>query len=132
MRLFFSLLACIGTGAISVAVADPPAAPDTTTATTASAQPSASAAPSTSPSAAATVSKDAETANGQEKHFLSEGYKVEMHNGTKYYCRREERLGSRLGGHNGCSTAQQLAANEAQAREMVERRQRLTQQPAGN
>ena len=24
-----------------------------------------------------------------EKHFLSEGYKLEMHNGEKHFCRRE-------------------------------------------
>jgi hypothetical protein len=51
-----------------------------------------------------------------EKHFLSEGYKLEMHNGEKYFCRREEELGSHLGGQKACSTAEQLQATEREAK----------------
>jgi len=59
-----------------------------------------------------------------EKHFLSEGYKIEMHNGEKYFCRREEQLGSRLGGSKQCSTAQQLTWTEDDARRAAEHGQR--------
>jgi hypothetical protein len=59
-----------------------------------------------------------------EKHFLSEGYKVEMHNGEKYFCRHEEQLGSRLGGQKQCTTAQQLMFTEKDARRQLEHAQR--------
>lgn len=59
-----------------------------------------------------------------EKHFLSEGYKAEMRGGQKMFCRREEQMGTHLGGQKVCSTVEQLTANEAQAKEMVQRYQR--------
>jgi len=68
----------------------------------------------------------------QEKHFLAEGYKVEMRHGEKYFCRREDVLGSRLGGQKNCSTAQQLAQNEAEAKRITENAQhQQTHGPSG-
>jgi hypothetical protein len=138
MRLFFGVLVCIGSGAISVALADdPPSAPDTATSPTASAS-SPTQTPSAAPAnAAKAVNTDAavkaDDSVGQERHFLSEGYKIEMRNGEKMYCRREEQMGSRLGGQKNCSTPQQLTANETQAKELVERNQRqMARGPVGN
>jgi hypothetical protein len=66
-----------------------------------------------------------------EKHFLSEGYKLEMHNGEKMFCRREEQLGSRLGGQKVCSTAQQLQETERQAQASVDKNMMQQNNPAG-
>jgi hypothetical protein len=126
---------------MSLALADPPANPASPAAATApsAAQPAASA-PATAPAASAatppakaqtpTVNVDAEKEQDNlEKHFLSEGYKLEMHHGEKYFCRREEELGSRLGGQKVCGTAQQLSATEREAQSAYQRGQ--MQQPTG-
>lgn len=140
MRFVVVVLASVGIGAL--ALADPPTtAPGQAAASSAAAAPAASAAiqPATPPAGAAptasvpaTPDAAAAEAERQEKHFLSEGYKIEMHHGDKYFCHREEMLGSRLGGEKHCSTAQQLTATEAQAKELVERSQRQQAQgPSG-
>jgi hypothetical protein len=127
MRLIVGVLACLSVGAISVAVAEDP--PATSSATS----PQAAAAPAAASTAAApntTVNVDAEQANMQEKHVLSEGYKMEMHNGEKYYCKRADVMGTRLGaGQKSCGTLQQVLANENASKEMTERYQR--QQSSG-
>lgn len=130
MRLVVCVLACVGAGEMALAVADPPATSAAATAPSA-AQPAATpaaAASATAASAAATAAKAATpTVNVEaerdqlEKHFLSEGYKLEMHNGEKYFCRREEVLGSHLGAQKQCATAQQLKLTEDEARSAVER-----------
>jgi hypothetical protein len=133
MRFVVCALACVGAGGLSLALADPPATPSAPSATatqapsatpTTPAQPAAAA---STPSAPAKAAKDvvvegtAEEDN-LEKHFLAEGYKMEMHHGEKYFCRREQELGSRLGGMNKtCGTAQQLQATEREAKAAVQR-----------
>jgi zona occludens toxin (predicted ATPase) len=155
-RFVVAVLASVGVGAVSVALADPPttapaqgaSAPATATPAAPAATPPATPAAPAAPTAAVPATPDAApqhdtqvTVTGHEhqaaateperleKYFLSEGYKIEMHNGDKVFCRREEVLGSRLQGQKYCSTAQQLTATEAQARESVERSQR--QQSSG-
>jgi len=137
MRLVVGVLACLSVGAISPALADPTAdsavtqtSPAPAAATPAVAAPAAAPAPAAQPAAAsapsadhATVEVDAAQMDRLEKHFLSEGYKVEMHNGEKLFCRREEQSGSRLGGKKQCSTAQQLEFTENDSRRQVERAQ---------
>src|SRR6516164_11504940 len=140
MRLAVCLLTCIAASAMTAAFADPEAsAPSATPATPASATaaaPAAAAAATAAPAAAHPASSatpaaadkpsveiDAPTMDQLEKHFLSEGYKVEMHNGEKYFCRREEQLGSRLGGQKQCATAQQLAFTEKDSRRQAEKAQ---------
>ena len=129
MRLVVCALGCVGIGALSLALADPPAAP-------APAQAAAAA-------SAATPAQDAKAPTGVvvqstpetdalDKHFLAEGYKIEMHNGEKYFCRREEQLGSRLGGQKVCGTAQQLAATEREAKAAYQRGQSQQNNPKGN
>jgi hypothetical protein len=117
MRFVVSVLALVSVGGVSSVLADPPAeAPAPTS--TAAAAPAAAVAPAAA-SAAAAPAQDP-----LEKHFLAEGYRVEMRGGKKMFCRREELLGSHLGGQKVCSTGEQLKANEAQAKELVERTQR--------
>lgn len=144
MRLVVCVLACVGAGGMSLALADPPATPTASPATQAPAAtpatPAQPAAAASTPSAPAKAAKDPDSVVVQsaaeesnlEKHFLAEGYKVEMHHGEKYFCRREEELGSRLGGQKTCSTVQQLDANEREAKAAFQRGgSQQTGQPGG-
>jgi hypothetical protein len=145
MRSVLALLACVAGGGLSVALADPPAAPASTSEAATPATPATPGNPAAAPAAAtsagggvtpaapgaqpaSSVTITAEQAV-MEKHFLAEGYKVEMRNGQKYYCRREETLGTRLGSQKFCSTEEQLKATEAQAKALVGTSQR--QQASG-
>lgn len=131
MRLAVSLLTCITVSVLTPALADPPASakPAAAAATTPAPATAPAASPSSTPSASqpdavkSSVDVEAAKMDQAEKHFLAEGYKIEMHNGEKYFCRREEQLGSRLGGEKHCSTGQQLLYTEEdsqrQAREAL-------------
>jgi hypothetical protein len=66
-----------------------------------------------------------------QKHFLAEGYKLEMRNGEKVFCRREEQLGSRLDGQKVCSTALQLMVTERQAQASVDKSMMQQNNPSG-
>jgi hypothetical protein len=128
MRLWAGLLTLIGVGVVSMALADPPA-PATPSAPSA-------AAPAATPAAAApTVAVITAPADEDllDRHLRSEGYQVEMRNGQKMYCRKQEVLGTRLGAATKtCGTAEQLKISEAQAHELVERTQRQqTSSPSG-
>jgi hypothetical protein len=141
MRLVSGVLACIGVGAISMALADPSA--DAPAAATPSSRPAASA-PATpaAPAATATPAPAATTAAAAtapaaspdeqlEKHFLSEGYKVQMRGGQKQYCRKEAQVGSRLGGEVNCSSLQQLKATEDQTQSALQHQQHSYTKPTG-
>lgn len=144
MRSVLALLACVAGGGLSVALADPPAAPASTSEAATPATPATPGNPAAAPAAATSAGGVAPAAPAaqpassvtitaeqavMEKHFLAEGYKVEMRNGQKYYCRREETLGTRLGSQKFCSTEEQLKATEAQAKDLVGTSQR--QQASG-
>jgi hypothetical protein len=126
MRLWAGLLTLIGVGAVSIALADPAAPAASTTPASAPAPAAASAAPAAAaPVPTAAVITAPADDDLLDKHLRSEGYKVEMRNGQKMYCRKEEVLGTRLGGNTKfCSTAEQLKINESQAHELLERTQR--------
>jgi hypothetical protein len=131
MRLQAGLLTLMGIGAVSMALADPPTPAPTSEAQPASAAAGPAAAPASptpaapaSPPTAAVITAPADD-DLLDRHLRSEGYKVEMHNGQKIYCRKEDVLGSRLGASTKtCGTAEQLKITEAQAHELVERTQR--------
>jgi hypothetical protein len=53
-----------------------------------------------------------------EKELLSRGYKVEMRHGEKYFCRKEQQIGSRFEVKN-CDTAQSIEAHRADSQEAV-------------
>ncbi|HET9331778.1 MAG TPA: hypothetical protein VFO23_14730 [Steroidobacteraceae bacterium] len=127
MRSSIGILAFIGFGAVSVAFADPSATETATTATaapaaqataTAPAQPAAPATSATpaAPKVAAPAASTSAAEEERERHFLSEGYRLEMRNGEKVFCRREEMLGSRLGAQKVCASALQLTETERQAK----------------
>ena len=71
------------------------------------------------PAAAAADTAKAKTVSLDEtdRHLRLQGYTPQMRDGQKVYCRREETLGSRVGGKTVCSTPEQIkaAADEAQA-----------------
>jgi hypothetical protein len=141
MRRVVRVLTCVAFVASGLAVADPPgtsptqtAAPSQGTAPAPAAAPAAStpAAPSapaaSAPPAAAAaagtkpvVIQSTPEIDLLEKHFLAEGYKIEMHNGEKLFCRREEQLGSHLGGQKVCASAQQLNFTEQEAKGSMNR-----------
>jgi curli biogenesis system outer membrane secretion channel CsgG len=134
MRLVVCALACVGAGGMSLALADPPAnpAPPTTATAPTAAQPAASAAAPAAKAPTSTVDVDAQREQDNlEKHFLAEGYKLEMHNGERLFCRKEEELGSRLGGHKSCGTAQQLQATERESQAAYQRGQTQQNNPSG-
>jgi hypothetical protein len=54
-----------------------------------------------------------------EKELINRGYKLEMHDGEKFFCRREEQLGSRVNTHKTCDTGQSIQAHRADSREAV-------------
>jgi hypothetical protein len=102
MRLIVGVLACVSFGAVSAALADPPAATSTTT-------PAASApASTTTASTAAPAADDAQ----QARHLRAAGYHAEMHNGQKLWCKEDTNLGTRLSANStkSCGTAQDVEA----------------------
>ena len=133
MRFVGGVLACIGVGGISLALADPstttsapsaPSAPAAPSAPTAAAPAAAPVAPAPATPQAARAAAATAAIDPEERHLLAEGYRMQMRHGEKVFCRREEILGSRLEGKLSCSTAAQLKATRDQAREAVERVQR--------
>jgi hypothetical protein len=128
MRFAVKALACLAVGVLSLALADPPAASPPAAA---SSPPAASPAP-TPAAPAAPVRRTLWTTNSYEEHFLAEGYKMELHNGEKMFCRMEELPGSRLQARKVCSTLDQLKASETGNREWIERSQRISVMPKGH
>jgi hypothetical protein len=145
MRSLLAILACVAGAGLSVALADPPAAPASTSEAATQATPATSATPGNPAAApAAATSAGGVTITGaapatpaapqsdpMEKHFLSEGYKIEMHNGEKYFCRREEEMGSRLGGQKYCSKIDQLKATEKEAKASLDKSMMQQNNPSG-
>jgi len=130
MRFISEVLACVFVGAVSMAVAEDPSADVTDNSAPAATAPAAATASTPAALApvadatqhtAAAASPPAPAVDQTDKHFLAEGYKMQMRNGQKMFCRREEQLGSRLGGALTCNTAEELTQIEAQAKDTIER-----------
>ncbi len=62
---------------------------------------------------------------------MAEGYKPEMRNGEKVFCRREQTLGSRLSEAKHCATAEQLKISQQETHDVIEKIQRTQKNPAG-
>jgi hypothetical protein len=141
MRFAVRVLACLGAGAISLAVADPPTTvPATTAAPAAASAPAATAptagaqagpAPSASASSAATAPAVKPAVDPEEKRLIAMGYKPVMRNGEKVFCHLVEETGSRLSAKKECGTAKELEAARAMTREQVEQQQRIQANPSG-
>jgi hypothetical protein len=133
-RSSVALLALLGS---CVALADPPqssSAPEATAASAPAAPAPASAqspAASTAASPAATAAANSAAEDTEAKRLLADGYKPEMRNGTKVWCRREGELGSRLGHQKHCGTAEELKMTVHDNQEMVEHVQKTSISPSG-
>jgi hypothetical protein len=125
MRLPIGLLTVLCIGALSAAWATEPepktaasGATPTSTSSSEASTPAPSAetpAPATSPTAASTAQNAAPAAKSDkpelthdEKLLVANGYKLEMRNGEKWFCKREQVLGSRLNATKRCGTAAML------------------------
>lgn len=63
-----------------------------------------------SPAPAATDKKpDKSTLTPGEKNLLRQGYRLEVRNGEKLFCRSEDTLGSRLHEHKVCGTEESIS-----------------------
>jgi hypothetical protein len=119
MRIGVGLFACFGACALTSALADPPtqAAPAATAAPVAPAP--AAAAPNASAAAQAEAAAQEAAAKAtlerDTQHFVTLGYKPEMHGGEQVYCRKETALGSRLAAVKNCGTIEQLKLSEQRA-----------------
>jgi hypothetical protein len=142
MRLAIGIIGTACLCAMSLAQADPPSSAP---AATSSATQSSAAATSSTPTAGTQAqpvdrlkdSKQTVLVEGSpeydtlEKHFLSEGYKLEMRGGQKVLCRREEELGSRLGGKKVCAPATELMMAERESQRAVDSSQMQQHNPSG-
>jgi hypothetical protein len=54
----------------------------------------------------------------EEKQLIARGYKLEMRQGEKYFCRREQQIGSRFE-TKICDTATSIEAHRAESQEAV-------------
>jgi len=66
-----------------------------------------------------------------EKRLISQGYKPEMRDGQKVFCRREQTLGSRLGEARHCATAEQLKVSHQETHDVMDKIQRTQKNPQG-
>jgi hypothetical protein len=130
MRVVIGLIAVMSMGALSQALATEPEPPAATAPQPAQdSSPPAQAAPSppdlqagakapvadekgvaaTSAAKPVVIKSDKPELTHDEQLLVSKGYKLEIRNGQKIFCRREEVLGSRLGEKKVCGTASQFA-----------------------
>jgi hypothetical protein len=125
----------IGSGAVTLALADPaaPAAasPSVSTPPATAVAPATAAPASSAPAAAASATQAKPATDADEKRLIAEGYKPEMRNGEKVYCRREETLGTRLGSDKHCATAAQLKSTEQASKAWTDGVQRSQVNPVG-
>ena len=137
MRFLTWALACTLGGALGVALADEPSkTPPPSTASSDAASPpaaAAAAAPAAAPAAASTsAAKPDVNAEVIDRHFRSEGYKVEVRNGEKWYCKPIIETGTRLASSQPvCVPGQQLLMKERQQQEDLEKAQRIMGHPTG-
>jgi hypothetical protein len=143
VRFAVGVLLCLNVGAVSLALADPVGAPPAPlsaappapapTAAQVTAPAGAPPAPPASKEAAAPVAAPpaatAPAVDPAEKRLLAAGYKPELHNGVKVWCRRQEVIGSRLAKQKMCGTARDLAIVLQETKDRIEGAQRQQTNP---
>jgi hypothetical protein len=67
-----------------------------------------------------------------ERQLISKGYKPEMRDGQKVFCRRDDELGSRIGSVKHCATVEQWKQSQQAGREETESIQRTQVNPTGH
>jgi hypothetical protein len=141
MRFDILALAFLGVGSLAVAAADPapatpperapaPAAVVTDSVPASTSAPTGVPAPrASSPAASPTAASELSTA---EQRLISLGYKPQMRNGEKIYCRREAALGSRISASQHCGTVVELATTTQAGKDYLEKTQRSQLNPVGH
>jgi hypothetical protein len=72
------------------------------------------------------VKADKPVLTDEEQRLVSKGYKLDMRNGEKWFCRRELELGSRVNAKNVCGTASMLLQSRTdQQKDLRESQKRL-------
>jgi hypothetical protein len=148
MRTVIGLIAIVSMGAAFPVFATEPEPQQATSTPNSSPQsppPSSTTQPST-PGPAAADSAASTTAEGkppvvvqtdknqlthEEQQLISRGYKLEVRNGEKWFCRREQMLGSRLNEVKHCGTASMLAESTQRQKEETRNAQHITT-PSGH
>jgi hypothetical protein len=59
-----------------------------------------------------------------DRNLLAKGYRVKVIHGERYYCRREEMLGTRLQGALQCTSAEELRRREERSIEATQETQK--------
>ena len=134
MRLVSSLyifLACATLPALAAAQAQSaPATTPTTQPSSTTQTPSPTASTTTPASSSSAHPANPKELTDAEKKLISSGYRLEVHNGEKTFCRREIVVGSHFE-KKVCGTADQLAASRQTSREVIESTQRYGTNPTG-
>lgn len=110
-------------------VPNPPSAPTSTAAPSAPTAAAASSAPTATatPNAAKPAAEGAKSATTEltptEKRLIASGYKLEVKGDKRIFCRKEATLGSRFE-KRVCGTADQLASQTQDSKDMAESAQR--------
>ena len=136
MRLVVAMLTCFGVGPIALAdtpiLTPPPAAASSLT-------PPSPAVPESVPAPAAPTAsgtgespKAAATPDHREQLLMARGYRAEMLNGEKVYCKTEQVLGSRIAVKKVCGTVEALQTREQLSKDAAERAQQHQLNPTGN
>jgi hypothetical protein len=128
MRL--CLYICLICATLPAVAGDPPAQQAESAQATSSAQPSSTTQTPSKPASTtkpASSTAPAHSSNSQdltedEKRLISRGYRLEVKNGQKTFCRREVVLGSHFE-KKVCGTAEQLAESQQTSREVIENTQ---------
>ena len=148
MRLDTLVLAFLGVGGLTLAAAaDPaatpppgraaaPAAVVTDSASVVTSAPTGIPAPppasSTVASPPAAAKAAAPTLSAAEQRLINLGYKPQMRNGEKIYCRREAALGSRISAGQHCGTVTDLATATQDGKDYLDKTQRTQTNPVGH
>jgi hypothetical protein len=150
MRFDILALAFLGIGSLTLAAAaDPPAAtqsertaspPAAVVTDSASAATNAPAKVATPPPASSAVPNPtgapkkvaAPELSAAEQRLINLGYKPQMRNGEKIYCRREAALGSRIIASQHCSSVVELATTTQAGKDYLDTTQRSQLNPVGH
>ena len=139
MRLVGCLYVCVICGTLPAVAGEPPTQQAESAPATSTTQPSSTTQTPSKPASKtkpASSTPPAHSSNPQdlteaEQRLISRGYRLELQNGKKTFCRREVVLGSRLE-KKVCGTADQLAEAQRTGREVTENSQRRGTNPQGN
>jgi len=141
MRFDILALALLGAGSLTLAAAadpapatQPAAVPAPTVTNSASVSASAPTGhpappPASSPAASPAAAPELSTA---EQRLINLGYKPQMRNGEKIYCRREAALGSRISASAHCGTVAELSTTTQEGKDYLEKTQRSQLNPVGH